>query len=158
MATDNAQSIRFLDFDIYQIPENEPISQYLRGSNRKQFLIILHCSEEEEKDLIPYLEKILSTISIQLTEDTHYIILPKLTTIAIHQIIRRYGINKIMVFGIEPGALRLNITFPYYSVFSFIGKKWLIADALQTIFLERKEKKRPKAEALWNALTVLQHE
>jgi len=158
MSTYNAQSSQFLDFDIYQFPENELIDQHLKGSNGKQFLIILHCTEAEEKDLIPYLQKIMGSISIQLEEDTHYINLPKNMNLNISHLIHLYGFNKILLFGIAATSLSLNIQPPVYTVFSFMGKKWLSADALPDIFSERKQTNRPKAGALWNVLSIMQQD
>ena len=49
----------FFDFDIYQFPDNELVEKMVRGLNKEQFLIIFSCPEEDEKELNPYLHKIL---------------------------------------------------------------------------------------------------
>jgi hypothetical protein len=58
--------------------------------------------------------------------------------------------------GIKPELLGLNMQIPPYAVFPFLEKKWLWADSLLEIFLERKETIRPKAGALWTALNSMQ--
>jgi len=145
----------FLDFDIYQFPENEDIKKYIKGLNRKQILIIFNSSSKEEEELILYLQKILAAISIQLDEDTLYMNLPKEMKISISHLINSNGITKILLFGISPELLSLNIQIPPYAVFPFLEKKWLWADNLAEIFLERKQTNRPKAGALWTSLNIM---
>jgi hypothetical protein len=62
MFPENAISPDFFDFDMYQIPDNELVEKIVRGLNNEQFLIIFSCSEEDEKELNPYLQKILTAL------------------------------------------------------------------------------------------------
>lgn len=156
MTLNSSNSIHFLDFNVYQIRENEQIKEFVKGLNKQQFLIIFNSSTDEEKDLLPYLQKILSAISIQLEEDTLYLNLPKDKEICISHLVNSYGIIKILILGIKPELLGLNMQIPPYAVFPFLEKKWLWADSLLEIFLERKETIRPKAGALWTALNSMQ--
>ena len=155
--TDNSSlAFPFLDFDIYQFPENEHINSLIKGLNRQQFLIIYNSTIELEEELITYLQKILAAISIQLKEDTLFLNLPKEMKISISHLINSNGITKILLFGISPELLSLNIQIPPYAVFPFLEKKWLWADNLLDIFLERQQTNRPKAGALWTALNTMQ--
>lgn len=155
MTLNSSLPTSFFDTNIYQIPENEFIIDYIKGLNKKQYLIIFNCSSEEEKDLIPYLQKILSAISVQLEEDTLYLNLPDEKKISISHLIKINPVNKILIFGIKPEVLSLNIQVPTYTVFPFLEKKWLWSDSLLEIFLEKKVTNRPKAGALWTALNEL---
>ena len=151
----NAISPDFFDFDMYQFPENEIVDKVVRGLNKEQFLIIFSCPEEEEKELHPYLQKILTALGTQMDEDTHYLNLPPGTEINLSHFLLYRATRKILLFGIQPHLLSLNIQIPPYTIFPFLGYKWLCADPLEAIFAERNQTIRPKAAALWTALNIL---
>ena len=151
----NAIPPDFFDFDIYQFPDNELVDKIVRGLNKKQFLIIFSCPEKEETELTPYLQKILTALSVQMDEDTHYLNLPAGTEINLSHFLQHSATKKILLFGIQPHLLSLNIQIPPYTVFPFLGCKWLCADPLEAIFAERNQTIRPKAAALWTALNIL---
>jgi hypothetical protein len=155
MTAHSAPMNHFHDFDMYQIIENESVNIHLKGTNKQQFLIIFRSPAAEEKELIPYLQKILSAISIQLEEDTLYLNLPDGKELCISHLIKTHGISKILVFAIQPKLLCLNLQITEHRVFSFLGSKWLWAESLSAIFSERTEKNRPKAGALWTGLKEL---
>jgi hypothetical protein len=155
MFPENAISPDFFDFDMYQIPDNELVEKIVRGLNNEQFLIIFSCSEEDEKELNPYLQKILTALGTQMEVDTHYLNLPPGTEINLSHFLLHTATRKILLFGIQPHLLSLNIQIPPYTVFPFLGRKWLWADPLGDIFAERNQTNRPKAAALWTALNIL---
>lgn len=151
----SALPTQFIDFDIYQLTENELVDKIVKGSNNKQFLIIFSCPEEEEKDLIPYLQKILTAVGVQMDADTHYLNLPLGTSMNLSHFLLHRSTKKVLLFGIQPNVLSLNIQMPPHIVFPFLGCKWLWSDALGEIFAERNQTTRPKAAALWTALSIL---
>jgi len=155
MFPENAISPDFFDFDMYQIPDNELVEKIVRGLNNEQFLIIFSCSEEDEKELNPYLQKILTALGTQMEVDTHYLNLPPGTEINLSHFLLHTATRKILLFGIQPHLLSLNIQIPPYTVFPFLGCKWLWADPLGDIFAERNQKNIPKAAALWTTLNIL---
>lgn len=154
----NAIPTQFFDFDVYQFPDNELIDKIVRGLNKKQFLIIFSCPEEEEKELTPYLQKILTALGVQMDEDTHYLNLTAGNEINLSHFLQHSATKKILLFGIQPHLLSLNIQIPPYTVFPFLGYKWLWADPLGDIFAERNQTTRPKAAALWTALNILKQD
>jgi hypothetical protein len=151
----NAVTPDFFDFDMYQFPDNELVEKMVRGLNKEQFLIIFSCPEEDEKELNPYLQKILTAMGTQMEVDTHYLNLPLGTEIKLSHFLQHTATGKILIFGIQPHQLSLNIQIPPYTVFPFLGCKWLWADPLGDIFAERNQTTRPKAAALWTALNIL---
>lgn len=151
----NAIPPEFLDFDIYQFPDNELVEKIVRGLNKEQFLIIFSCPEEDEKELNPYLQKILTALGVEMDNDTHYLNLPLGTAFNLSHFLLKKATGKILLFGIQPHLLSLNIQIPPYTVFPFLGCKWLWADPLGEIFAERIQTTRPKAAALWTALSIL---
>jgi hypothetical protein len=151
----NAITPGFFDFDIYQFPDNELVDKLVRGSNKEQFLIIFSCPEEDEKELNPYLQKILLAMGTQMEADTHYLNLPLGTELNLSYFLEHTLTKKILIFGIQPHHLSLNIQIPPYTVFPFLRYKWLWADSLEAIYAERNQASRPKAAALWTALNVL---
>ena len=154
----NAIPTQFFDFDVYQFTDNELIDKMVRGLNKKQFLIIFSCPEEEEKELTPYLQKILTALGVQMDDDTHYLNLPPGNEINLSHFLQHTATRKILLFGIQPNLLSLNIQIPPYTVFPFLGYKWLSADPLGDIFTERNQATRPKAAALWTALNILKQD
>ena len=155
MFPENAISPDFFDFDMYQIPDNELVEKMVRGLNKEQFLIIFSCPEEDEKELNPYLQKILIALGVQMDNDTHYLNLPPGTEINLSHFLLHTATRNILLFGIQPHLLSLNIQIPPYTVFPFLGCRWLWADPLGAIFAERNQTIRPKAAALWTALNIL---
>jgi hypothetical protein len=154
----NAIPTQFFDFDVYQIPDNELVDKIVKGFNKKQFLIIFSCPEEEEKELTPYLHKILTALGVQMDDDTHYLNLPPGNEINLSHFLQHTATRKILLFGIQPHLLSLNIQIPPYTVFPFLGYKWLWADPLGDIFAERNQATRPKAAALWTSLNILKQD
>ena len=127
----------------------------VRSLNKEQFLIIFSCPEEDEKELNPYLQKILTALGVEMDNDTHYLNLPPGTEINLSHFLLHTATRKILLFGIQPHLLSLNIQIPPYTIFPFLGCKWLCADPLEAIFAERNQTIRPKAAALWTALNIL---
>jgi len=94
-------------------------------------------------------------LGTQMEVDTHYLNLPPGTEINLSHFLLHKATRKILLFGIQPHLLSLNIQIPPYTVFPFLGCKWLWADPLGDIFAERNQTNRPKAAALWTALNIL---
>lgn len=131
---------------MYQFPDNELIEKMVRGLNKEHFLIIFSCPEEDEKELRPYLQKILTAMGTQMEVDTHYLNLPLGTEINLSHFLKHTATKKVLTFGIQPHLLSLNIQILPYTVFPFLGCKWLWADPLELFMQKETKQTDPKRQ------------
>jgi hypothetical protein len=94
-----------------------------------------------------FCSKVLAAAQIDLQKDTKICSLPAMSSVSLVSETAKISPQKILVFGLEPKRLGLNILPTLYEVFHFAGITWLFAEALDTI-----EADRTKKGQLWLAL------
>jgi hypothetical protein len=134
----------YLDYKIFVTPEKNKISAHISGENLKHVLVGFN--DTENPDLRAFLEKIMSAAKLNLQTDCLILRgldnLPSLLNIA-----SEYTIEHVIMFGIKPKQLGLNIDVTPYTVTHFQAKTLLFVDNMATI-----EQNTALKKALWECL------
>ncbi|MBK8556653.1 MAG: hypothetical protein IPL65_13180 [Lewinellaceae bacterium] len=97
-----------------------------------------------------FLTKVLAAVQINLEQDTLFVPLKQGETHGIAAALKAKQPERVLVFGLPPLALQLNLQVPKYQPFDFYNCSWLWADTLAQIEQDKALKTR-----LWQALQQL---
>jgi hypothetical protein len=136
----------FQHLKLYRTSEEAYSELDLIGNKNSDNLIIL--SDEYEKEIFDYLEKILASVGLDYHIDIQIITLKTGRNLKISKLPH----HKILVFGIEPKNLGLFVEWELYSMIRIGNKKLIFSNDLTDIFAERVKKERKMAMMLWNSL------
>lgn len=143
----------FLDFPLYAISENDASSQETRGEGKKGIIILAKADDIENQ--LAFMMAVLSPLSIKL-EDIILINTTAKSGVSFASISRDYDLNALIVLGIPPTEIGLQVQAHIYQAFELSGKKILFTESTQA-YIDEKEKGggRPKAKQLWMSLKGL---
>ena len=116
------------------------------GNENSENLIII--KQGYEKEILDYLQKILTSVGLDLNNDVLIITLKHGENLKISKLPH----HKILVFGIEPKILGLFIEWELNSLIRIGDKKLIFSNDLTDIFAERVKKDRKMALMLWNSM------
>jgi hypothetical protein len=139
----------FLDYQIFLTPELSEFSAQLAGANARQVLVGFFDEQSDERE--EYLKKIMGAAKLNLLEDC-LILRGSLDTKfpSFAHIQAAHPIQKVVLFGINPLDLGLNLTMPLYQPIVFAQTTFLFVDKLSTI-----EASKERRAALWACLQRL---
>ena len=136
----------FYDFEIYRSPDTNIPPEYLRGDNEKKLLIVIK-NEDDSKENISLLTKILSAVKLNLEQDALLLANPKEKVYGINKMVQKGVVNKIMIFGVNPKDMGLSISTQMYKALKINKLQILIAHPIDQI-----RQKQDLKKALWSAL------
>ena len=117
-----------------------------RGSNEKLIFVGIQLETDEEARLF-FLKKILSAVQIDLQKDALFASFGDPDSGSFIQLLRKKGVEKCLLFGLEPARLGLGISVRLNESFVFYGCRFLFAEKLSAI-----ENDVAKKQQLWAAL------
>jgi hypothetical protein len=139
----------YLDYKVFAVSDTSKINEKLSGANQKHILIV--SSEDDDAEMVAFLEKILTAVKIQLPSDC--LMLRGMDSSdfpAFSNIVKEHKIQKILVFGFKPSDLGLVFQTPPYFITEILDYNFLFVDNLSVIFKQVERKK-----ALWDNLQIL---
>lgn len=139
----------YLDYKVFAVSDMSKINEKISGGNEKHILVVT--SQDDDAEMVAFLDKILSAVKIQLLTDC--LILrgmdssdfPSFSNLVVHN-----KVSKILVFGFKPSDLGLVFQTPQYFITEILDYKFLFVDNLSIIFKQVERKK-----ALWDNLQIL---
>lgn len=143
----------FLDFPLYTIQDNG-LSEFEISGEGKKAIIILSKGENVKKQQ-EFITAVLSPLDIK-TQDIFLLNTTGKQKVSFTELRRNYDFNTLIVFGLSPLDIGLQILTSSYQSIQLMQKSILFVDAVQT-FIDEKEKGggRPKAKQLWLSLKAL---
>lgn len=145
----------FFNFDIILPPSPLDVKSRALGANEKRIMILFECDKDNFKDQEAYLEKILAAAKINLQKDTVYFNLTDKESISFQQLNQIYTPNYLLLFGLSPDRIGLQVNYQPYTPFVFQSKQLLFVDALGAILEEKQRKERQMAGLLWKNLQAM---
>lgn len=94
-----------------------------------------------------FLDKVLAAANLNLEKDTMFAEIPVSEPVHFSTDLKRKMPEQVLVFGLRPAQIGLNIEAPFYRPIDFYGTTWLFADALSVL-----EPDKNKKGQLWSAL------
>ena len=137
----------FLDFDVY--PINDFSKDHFKGNNNQKTLIVLGTKSQTAGNE-QFLQKIISAVKFNLTEDTVIYRFNQEKPMAFATICQNYDIEKVIFFDTNLTDLGLHIQFPKYQVVNWNDFQLLNVDSLSKIEQDNRLK-----GGLWNALKTM---
>jgi hypothetical protein len=139
----------YLDYKVFAVSDTGKINEKLSGDNQKHILVV--SSEDDDVEMVAFLEKILTAVKIQLSTDC--LMLRGMDSSdfpSFSNIVKENKIQKILVFGFKPSDLGLVFQAPQYFITEILDYHFLFVDNLSVIFKQVEKKK-----ALWDNLQIL---
>jgi hypothetical protein len=133
---------------IYLAPE-QSVLEGAEGSFARKALILVQ-AEPEFAGNRDFLTKVLSAVQLDLERDALLATATPGTALRLMPDLRKNQTEYVLVFGIPPAQLGLNIETSLYRTVFFYGIHWLFADKLSAL-----EPDRAKKGLLWTALKQL---
>jgi hypothetical protein len=136
----------FLDYQIFPTPELSKFSAQFEGANTRQVLVGFFDEQSIERE--DYLKKIIGAAKLNLLEDC-LILRGSLETQfpSFIQIKNAHPVQKVVLFGIKPSDIGLNLEIPPYQPIVFNNCTFLFVDKISII-----EPSKERRAALWACL------
>jgi hypothetical protein len=112
--------------------------------------LILCSNDQGQSQQTAFLEKILQAVQVELGKQAFLIRLTASEKISSSSYLEVPAISKILVFGLPPEQIGLQIEVTPYELFHFCDRQMLFADSLADI-----SSKKSLKRLLWEALKVL---
>lgn len=142
----------FFNFTVFVLPEGEAASPKGHGANAKGMLIVYEARPEQANELQAFLAKILQAVQYDLPRDAYTIHKTPQLPLSLSQWIQEEGFKHVLLFGIPPSALDLEVDLSPYQPLMEQNCTFLPADDLSDIYWERQEGGKEKSVRLWTML------
>jgi hypothetical protein len=129
----------------------EPAAYKVLGNNKKQITVVVNCPNDvfvPEADL-QFLTKMLEACKLNMADVA--IVNHATAAIAIDRLKVQLQPRYLLLFGVEPGAIQLPISFPSFKDQPYAGTTYLFTPALGQFNQETDEAKQLKRK-LWDCL------
>jgi hypothetical protein len=136
----------FIDESVYWVSEQSLVENAV-GKFESRILVIVNNESGVEGKSLDFIEKVLTAAKIDLAKDTALLSIEKIEPIKLFPFPKSKIPLKVLVFGLEPNQLGLNINFQWYQHFVFSGITFLFAEKISLLETDRDRKMN-----LWNAL------
>lgn len=136
----------FIDFQIFAFPDGKNTSNQSTVMNQGSTLIVMPSTENEESQ-VNFLSKILSAVKLELSKDVTLIKATPKDRFSFINLKTKSKIDKVILFGIQPKHLGINIDIKAYIPTTFQDCTFLLAHDLGAIEADTNKKK-----ALWTCL------
>ena len=131
---------------IFLAPEHTAAGFSEGGFSRRVWVLV--CADPaRQKQNRDFLSKVLSAAQLNLEKDTLFAEIPASLPVHFSTDLKNKTPEQVLVFGLAPAQLGLNIAAPLYSPVSFYGVTWLFADAPGVL-----EPDKNRKGLLWAAL------
>ena len=120
-----------------------------RGANNSLVCIGIE-SESEPEQRIVFLKKILAALQLELDRDTVYCSLDPTAKGSFFQLLKKKGIEKMVVFGLSPRHFGLGFSAQLYEPLGFYGCKFVFSEKLSVVEADQARKAK-----LWTALKAI---
>jgi hypothetical protein len=130
---------------------SEPVAYKVLGNNKQHITIIVNFPQEvflPEGDL-QFLTKMLGACKLNMADVA--IVNHATSEIAIEPLKQQLQPKYILLFGVEPAAIRLPISFPAFKEQAYAGSTYLLTPPLNQLNQENEEAKQLKRK-LWDCL------
>ncbi len=140
----------FLDFPLYDLADTDQLSLEFHGQGEKKVMVI--AKGENVENEIEFLQSVLSPLGIQYPKDP-FILITTNQRVSFVQLIQNFEFESLVLMGISPKDLGLQITVPFYYPLNLAKKQLIFTEAIH-VFTEEKDQggARPKAKQLWVSL------
>ena len=128
-----------------------PVGYKTLGNNKQHIAIIVNCPNDvfvPENDL-QFLTKMISACKLNMADVA--IVNHAVTPIAIELLKQQLQPKYVLLFGVEPGAIQLPISFPAFKEQPYAGSTYLFTPSLNQLNQENDEAKQEKRK-LWDCL------
>jgi hypothetical protein len=141
----------FLDMKIFPHTEPDILLKQAEGGNAKGLLVVIF-EDNTRPELLPFLEKILSAVQYDLTQDAQLLKITDKTVFSLMSLDNeaKNGIQQAIFFGQTPKQVGLNLNIQKYQPLPVAGKNILFADNLAIIHDDNNLKK-----SLWMSLKAM---
>lgn len=130
---------------------SEPVAYKVLGNNKQHITIIVNFPQEvflPEGDL-QFLTKMLGACKLNMADVA--IVNSATAGIAIEPLKQQLQPKYILLFGVEPAAIQLPISFPAFKEQAYAGSTYLLTPPLNQLNQENEEAKQLKRK-LWDCL------
>lgn len=134
------------------IPESAEDGPTGRGAAQKGLLILYAPGEEAQGDLDRFLGKILRAMDYELERDALTIRKTPHDPLSLPGLIETGRFQHVLLFGLSPDDLGLSLPITPYQPIQHEGITILPADALPTIYQERRSGGKARSVQLWTML------
>lgn len=133
---------------LFIAPDRDPVEFSTGAYARKIWLVVL------EEPLFPgnkdFLVKILAAAQVNPEKDTLWTSVPVNISVGLTPTMKLKQPEHILVFGLTPQMLGLQVDIPLYKPTDFYGATWLFSEALSVL-----EPDKSRKGLLWKALQQL---
>jgi hypothetical protein len=135
-------------------PTTEPASYKFLGNNRRNVAIIVHSPGTPflPDNQLSFLTKILEACRMNIGDIA--IVNAATTSVVITELRQQLNPNAVLLFGLEPVAIKLPINFPVFRLQPYDACTYLSAPALSQLVQNSEESKLLKSK-LWVCLKTL---
>lgn len=139
-------STGFLDFQLFLA--NDQIPEVISNNQSKIFnSLVVFESETEDEVLENLLTKILTAVNLEIKKDVCLLSLTAENAFSFVRIKTKSNIEKVILFGVPPIKLGINLDLKLYQPILFQDCLFLLAHSLQVINADKSKKLQ-----LWNCL------
>lgn len=117
-----------------------------RGANNQLVFVGIEAEPDPEARVL-FLKKIIAALQLNLDTDTIYSTLEIGQPASFFQLLKKKGIEKMVVFGLSPAQFGLAFEAQLYVPINFYGCKFLFSEKLSVVEADQARKAK-----LWGAL------
>ena len=128
-----------------------PVTYKILGNNKKQITVVVNCPDDvfvPEAEL-QFLTKMLEACKLNMADVA--IVNHAVAQVAIEPLKQQLQPEYVLLFGVEPGAIQLPISFPAFKEQPYAGSTYLFTPLLNQLNQENDEAKQQKRK-LWDCL------
>jgi len=120
---------QFVDYDLFPVEEIKKTSNQIVGGIAKHLLIVKN-SADSAPDLVAFLAKILAAVKFDLAQDAGTLDITPDRRTSLVSVCQNADIKDVIIFGIQPQALGLNIGVVKNHPTSISGIQFIFTDSL----------------------------
>jgi len=120
---------QIVDYDLFPLATPENIQSQVEGSANKKLLLLLNQSDQQP-ELIAFLTKILGAVKYDLSQDAGLLVVTPATQLSLVAYCRHASMEQVIIFGLSPKDLMLNINVVKNQPLSMSGVQFLFTDPL----------------------------
>ncbi len=136
----------FLDFQIFA-PNDQNNESFDSDHSKEKTTLVIYEPVNEHKELETFLTNILKAAKLDISKDVNLLKTTAESGFSFIRLKTKTSIGKVLIFGIPPKKLGINLDLKLYTSLEFQGCIFLLADSLATI-----QSKVDKKRALWTCL------
>jgi hypothetical protein len=130
---------------LFQVPEGDFVEHMGQQLSRKTW--VCHNADDDLGQSLVFLGKIMAAVQLDLSQAVCICPVDSAMGVPIIKGITAYKPKQVIVFGVNPGLLGLNVAVQSYQALNFYGTDWIFADALSKIEADKDLKGK-----LWTAM------